>query len=183
MKRTDITFGQYFCGNKISNYGLEHGFVDYATLAKAFDAVLNNNIISATGWENWEMENGFVDNSEQIEELEEEHEKIENTLSDIDNGLTENIDPAEVDELRERLEEIENEIDELNIEQDDFPDIYQYYIISGNGANILEDYTNEIIFYNDDLDMYVWCVTHWGTSWDYVLTDIPCEREQVEKEA
>ena len=30
----------YFYGNKISDYGLEHGYVDYATLSKAFDAVL-----------------------------------------------------------------------------------------------------------------------------------------------
>lgn len=40
--------GKYFCGNEISDYGQEHGFVDYATLAKAFDAVLNNDIISKT---------------------------------------------------------------------------------------------------------------------------------------
>ena len=48
----------------------------------------------------------------------------------------------------------------------------QYFIISNNGAEILKDYTNEIVFYNEALDMYVWGVTHWGTSWDYVLTDI-----------
>lgn len=38
----------YFYGNKVSEYGQENGFVDYATLAKAFDAVLNNDIISET---------------------------------------------------------------------------------------------------------------------------------------
>lgn len=176
MKRNDIIFKDYFCGNKISDYGREYGFVDYATLAKSFDAVLNNNIISVTGWEYWEQENGFIDNSEEIEKLENEREDIENTLSDYENGLTE-IDPAEVDELRERFEEIENEIKELEAEQDEQPEIFQFFIISGQGAEILEDYTNEIVFYNSDLDMYVWGVTHWGTSWDYVLTDIPCEKE------
>ena len=30
--------------------------------------------------------------------------------------------------------------------------------------------------YLEELDMYIWCVTHWGTAWDYVLTDIPCEK-------
>ena len=39
---------KYFYGNKISDYGLEHGYVDYRTLAKCFDAVLNNDIISKT---------------------------------------------------------------------------------------------------------------------------------------
>ena len=38
----------YFCGNKISEYGIKNNRVDYATLAKAFDAVLNNNIMQAT---------------------------------------------------------------------------------------------------------------------------------------
>ena len=36
----------------------------------------------------------------------------------------------------------------------------------------LRDYTDEIIYYHEDLDMYVWGVTHFGTAWDYVLTDI-----------
>ena len=61
-------------------------------------------------------------------------------------------------------------------ETGDYDDIYQYYIISSQGADILTDYTDEIIYYNETLDMYVWGVTHWGTSWDYVLTDIPCEK-------
>ena len=28
-------YGDYFYGNKISDYGLENGFVDYATLSKS----------------------------------------------------------------------------------------------------------------------------------------------------
>lgn len=34
----------YFYGNKVSDYGLKNGYVDYATLAKSFDAVLVNDI-------------------------------------------------------------------------------------------------------------------------------------------
>jgi len=179
MKNNTEWKSQYFCGNKISEYGLENNRVDYATLAKSFDAVLNNNIISATGWENWEQENGYIDNSDEIETLEEEREKIEETLTDIDNGLTEIIDSEEVDEMRERLQEIENEIHEL--ENENNPEIFQYFIISGNGAQILEDYTNEIVFYNDTLDMYVWGITHYGTSWDYVLTDIRIELDSAKE--
>lgn len=51
-------------------------------------------------------------------------------------------------------------------------EIYQYYIISDNGAEFLENYTDELVFYNEKLDMYLWGITHFGTSWDYVLTDI-----------
>ena len=122
----------YFYGNKISEYGLENGYVDYSTLAKSFQAVLNNEIISATsdiGY--WEQTSGYIDNSEEIEEL--------------------------LDEEEEQ------------------PEIFQYYIVDDNGAEILKE-CNEIVFYNDALDMYVWGVTPYGTSWSYVLTNIKIEK-------
>lgn len=64
-----------------------------------------------------------------------------------------------------------NEIDE-----DGEPyEVFQHYIISKEGAEILRDWTDEIVYYNDELDIYLWCITHWGTAWDYVLTDIKIE--------
>lgn len=57
-------------------------------------------------------------------------------------------------------------------ESDCYEDIYQYYIISSYGAEILQRNTDEIVYYLPVLDIYVWGVTHLGTSWDYVLTDI-----------
>lgn len=50
--------------------------------------------------------------------------------------------------------------------------IFQDYIISEQGYKFLEEYTDEIVFYNYKLDIYVWGITHFGTGWDYVLTDI-----------
>lgn len=55
---------------------------------------------------------------------------------------------------------------------DDYYDIYQYYIITDSGYRFLSDFTDEIVYYHHELDMYVWGITHFGTSWDYVLTDI-----------
>ena len=153
--------GKYFYGNEISEYGQEHGYVDYATLAKAFDGVLNNDIMQKT-WDvigYWEQESGFVDNTEEIKELQ---EQIEELMLDNDN-----------DEHTEEIEELQDRIDELEERQDYTDDIYQYYIVDDNGARILKE-INEIVFYNEELDMYVWGVTHFGTSWSYVLTDIPC---------
>lgn len=51
-------------------------------------------------------------------------------------------------------------------------DVFQWYIISPSFAEVLED-IDEIVFYNQRLDMYLWGVTHYGTSWSYVLTNIP----------
>lgn len=64
---------------------------------------------------------------------------------------------------------------ESGIEEDNegnFFDVYQYYIISYHGARVLSDYTDEIVYYNEELDMYIWGITHFGTAWDYVLTDV-----------
>ena len=124
----------YFYGNKISDYGLENGYVDYATLAKSFDAVLNNEIMQKT-WNvgYWEQVSGTVDNSDEIEELEQE--------------------------------------------QDYTPEVYQWYIVSDGGAQILEGF-GEILYYNEELDLYLWGVTHYGTRWDYVLTDIKIEKPE-----
>ena len=57
-------------------------------------------------------------------------------------------------------------------DEDGYHEVYQYYIISESGYLMLEALTDEIVYYNERLNMYVWGVTHFGTSWDYVLTDI-----------
>lgn len=61
-------------------------------------------------------------------------------------------------------------------EYGNYYDIYQYYIISYSGYRFLENFTDELVFYNEELDMYLWGITHFGTSWDYVLTDIKLVR-------
>ena len=103
---------KYYYGNEISKYGMEHGFVDYKTLAKAFDCVHNDQMIKRGFWE-----------------------QIAGVLGDDD-------------------------------------EIFSYFIISPQGADILMEDTNEVVYYNEDYDMYLWAVTHFGTAWDYVLTDI-----------
>lgn len=169
--------GEYFYGNKISDYGIKNGYVDYETLAKAFDCVMANNIIEKTngiiGY--WEQESGFIDNTEKIEELQEEIDSIMydiNEMIDADESFE---DSEKHQSMVAQLEELQDEINELENEQEycNNAEIYQYYIVSSRGAEILEK-INEIVFYNEELDMYVWGVTHFGTSWDYVLTDIKC---------
>lgn len=117
---------KYFCGVEIGEYGRKNGYVDYKTLASAFEGVLCNDIMSKTeraGLGYWMQVNG--------------------------------------------------EEDESNYEKE----IFQEIIVDNNGANILKDYTDEILYYNDELDMYVWCITHFGTAWSHVLTDIPIKPE------
>ena len=51
--------------------------------------------------------------------------------------------------------------------------IYQYFIITDRGADILMAETDEIVLYNEELDMYIWGVTCFGTPWEGELTNIP----------
>lgn len=166
---------EYFYGNKISDYGLRNGYVDYATLAKSFDAVLNNNIISETdcniGY--WDQVNGITDNSEEINGIEDEILTIENEMDNIED--TESVRYINLEKERDKLIAAKEELEEA---EQYCPEVYQYYIVSDNGARILQELTDEIVFYNDQLDMYVWGVTHWGTSWDHVLTDIKINRKE-----
>lgn len=159
---------KYFYGNEVSEYGQENGYVDYRTLAKSFDAVMSNDIMSKTaeiGY--WEQESGYVDNSEEIEELEEKITELEDLITEDSTEEEDAETTAKIDEIREQIEELEEE-------QDRQPEIFQFFIVSDNGAEILKK-AGEIVFYNEELDMYLWGVTHWGTSWDYVLTNIRIE--------
>lgn len=63
--------------------------------------------------------------------------------------------------------EIENGED-YNEEEDYYYDIYQIYIIGEEDARRLTEYTNELVYYCYDLDLYLLGVCHFGTSWDYV---------------
>lgn len=161
-----MPFTTHFFGNEISKYGQENHRVDYRTLAKAFDAVLNNNIVSATGWENWETVNGYNEYAEDSDGNEYSYSEAQDRIEELRE------EQEELDEDSERYTEIEEDI--RCLEDIRYSEIFQYFIISDNGAEILKEYTDEIVLYNSELDMYVWGVTHYGTSWDYVLTDIPC---------
>lgn len=163
--KTNKLYGTTFCGNEASDYAKENGYLDYATFAKAFDAVMNNSIMENTceiGY--WEQENGIIDNSEEIEELEEQIEGLEE-------GFEEYTDIQEkIDELKEEQEQSYNQ------------DIFQYFIVSDQGAEMIKQYTEDPLFYNETLDMYVWGITHYGTAWSYVLTDVNlnCKEEAFE---
>lgn len=52
----------------------------------------------------------------------------------------------------------------INGDLDD--EIYQFYIIQD--PSFLIEHTDEIVFHDDALDLYVWGITHFGTAWSSV---------------
>lgn len=72
-------------------------------------------------------------------------------------------------------------IDDNDYSEEEF---YQYYLVDVDNWR-LEQYKNYIkennintdiyLFYSDVLDCYICGVSHFGTSWDYVPTDIKIE--------
>ena len=55
-------------------------------------------------------------------------------------------------------------------EEDYYPEVYQYFIIDSNSAERLARDTDELIYYNETLNLYLLGVTHFGTAWDGVAT-------------
>lgn len=57
-------------------------------------------------------------------------------------------------------------------DSEDYVDIFQWYLISPNDAEYLKRATDELVFYSEVLDEYVWGVTHFGTSWVGVKLEV-----------
>lgn len=110
-----------------------------------------------------------------LNEYEREHKRISyKTLCDFlfyDMVLCNNI--LNVDENLLDNQEIGSLYDE---ETEDYDEVYQWYIVNADSWAIEKlkelDFNGIQLFYSDVLENYILGVTHWGTSWDYVLTDI-----------
>lgn len=113
MTRSIEVYGDKVYGVKVSEYGLENGYLDYQTLAQIVGDCVLNNTVRAETLEDWELVNGDFDQ-----------------------------------------------------------EVYQDYIISEYGYRFLVDHTDELVFYDERLDIYIWGITHYGTAWSHVLTDI-----------
>lgn len=184
IRRSRAVSGEWFYGNEASDYGKENGYVDYRTLARAFDAVMNNNIMNeleAAGFCFEPVQDGGSDYSDEIDELLDAADEIRDQATektDAADEAEEAGDAAEAEKLRAEAAELEAEAEKKEAEADELeseqepPECYQFFIVDDAGAEIIQEWTDDPLFYCEALDMYVWGVTHWGTSWDYVLTDI-----------
>lgn len=100
-----------------------------------------------------------------------------NNIIDVDSSIYDNINENgvkyvdyETGEEKTR-EEYEND-NEGKIEVE-YEDIYQYYVCNlGQFDKEQAEKAGLILSYSDALDCDILCVDHFGTSWDYVLTNV-----------
>lgn len=45
-------------------------------------------------------------------------------------------------------------------------EIFQYFIISD--PDFLLEHTDEVVFHDEELDLYIWGIDHFGTAWSGV---------------
>ena len=88
----------------------------------------------------------------------------------------------------EEISEEEYYNDDNAYTENEEQEIFQYYLCNlGQWEREQAQKHGLILSYSDKLDCDVLCVDHWGTSWDYVLTDTPLfdtweELEKYEKD-
>lgn len=82
-----------------------------------------------------------------------------NNITEVDDEIWDNVDESNL------IDEDGDEINDL--------EIYQYYLCNvGVWQKEQLKGTGVILSYSNVLDCDVLMVQHWGTSWDYVMTDI-----------
>lgn len=126
---------------------------------------------------------GQVDNSDEIERLNEEISETEQNIDECVRHAHECFDRGDnesgnkwkdkEDGYRDALRDKEDALEELERGETEMPEVFQWYIVSDQGAEILQE-INEIVYYNQEIDVYLWGVTHYGTALSHVLTHIPC---------
>lgn len=161
-------------------YALVSGMVEYI-LNKSFEEGYNSDIPFTYD----DVENFYIDNSEKIEELEEEYQEIDFTISAYENDIDDEVLSIEQEkevlkqlkDLREKLVWIENRIDELEYEQETPQEVYEWWIVSEWLGRKLKEKGYPVI---DSGYNTIWGRTTTGQAilLDYVISSI-CEDMEI----
>ena len=64
----------------------------------------------------------------------------------------------------------EDDYDTYEYFYDTLESVYQFYMVSDRDARFLIE-AGELVIYSEDLNINLWCITHFGTAWSYVYSN------------
>lgn len=115
------------------------------------EMILNNEIIKILDFELFNFE----------EQLKVEQEEVTHNIRDY-------FTAEELHDLGP--EAVEEAIESIAFTNVHCQEVYQYFIIGDRDAEYFERYTNYPIYYNDEADMYLIGIDHYGMSWSFFFT-------------
>ena len=167
-------------------------FINYLNL----EMILNNDIYSKY-YDDFETENFNELFNDFLMDSEEDLKISENTKTQINNLIKQDLRLKEMDNLfnildinyllkylilyydydinktiADNTEQLENYFHDYFHE---LYEVYQYFIISNHDIDKWIKYTNYPIFYNYEIDLYLIGITHYGISWKFISTDFKKE--------
>ena len=92
-------------------------------------------------------------------------------LEDIPEGV-------HLERYKEHLEDYEIDEDEYHYTDyiyDALESVYQCYMVSDRDSRFLIE-AGELVLYSEELNINLWCIGHYGTSWSYVYSGAKIER-------
>jgi hypothetical protein len=94
--------------------------------------------------------------------------KLFNKAPELDDNIYDGIINGSFDYCvaHEDCDKIQDDCEMVDLE------IYQWYLISMSDSEYLKRTTDELIFYSEVLDEFVWGVTHYGTPWESVEVEV-----------
>ena len=148
---------------KLSHFAIRAGMVDYFTASEVVGAELYD--IYAVDEGDWELVNGddkyYIDGDGNTYDSEMAYERGRELETMIDNK-----------EEGQDISNWERDIDLLT-NYGEVRWVYDYYKITEEGAKILMNESNELVYYNSEIDVYVWGICHYGMSLKLIPTSIP----------
>lgn len=96
--------------------------------------------------------------------------------------LCNNVNRTDEDGWYEHIIQGNDQPDDWDEEKDGewfLSEIYQSFIITPWGASELLNHTNETVGYNPVLEVFVWYIHHWGTSWSIMYTEYDEDAEHL----
>lgn len=86
----------------------------------------------------------------------------------------------EIEEIKKECEKTGEDFDyklqEYIEDSSQSTEVYQTFIVDERTHEMLKDY-GEITYYLESIDSYFWAITHFGTAWSHVMTNLPINNQ------